>query len=62
MAPHVRVLCLHGSRKESKFSSNFLVPLRELIDTSVLSETQSLGLAARDVIRDMIDEIGRLFP
>ena len=48
-------------KKESAFRSEYLIPLRSLLDTHVLPDTDRLGPEARLAIRELIEEIARPF-
>jgi len=58
---NVPVLKLQGARKESPFRSGFLVPLRCLLDPHVISAANRLNLGARNILLNLIEEIGRPF-
>jgi hypothetical protein len=58
---NVRVLKLQGMKKESAFRSDFLIPLRSIIDNRGLPKTDRLSMEAKQVILEMIEEIARPF-
>ncbi len=55
------VLRLQGAKKESLFAPSFLIPLRCLLNSEVLPESDQLGIPQKDSIREMISEISRVF-
>lgn len=57
----VPVLCLQGMRNKTDFLSAFLIPLRSLLVSGVLPETERLVYASRQIIHEMIDEISKAF-
>jgi HKD family nuclease len=57
----IQVLKLQGMKKESAFQSEYLIPLRSLLDTNVLPDTDRLGPEARRAILELIEEIARPF-
>lgn len=55
------VLRLQGAKKESLFSPSFLIPLRCLLNSDVLPESNQLGILQKDFIRNMLSEISKAF-
>lgn len=55
------VLRLQGAKKESLFSPSFLIPLKCLLNSDVLPESNQLGTLQKDFIRDMLSEISKVF-
>ena len=57
----VPVLKLQGREGEGLFKPAFLIPMRKLLTGDILPNTERFGIAQRDTIRGMLNEISRLF-
>lgn len=58
---NVQVIPLQGIKRERSFKSDFLIPIRSLLDEGVLNESSRLGAEQREVIRELIAELASLF-
>jgi hypothetical protein len=58
---NVQVLKLQGMKKEATFRSEYLIPLKSLLDTRVLPDTNRLGPKARRAILYLIKELAQPF-
>jgi hypothetical protein len=55
------VLRLQGAKKESLFSPSFLIPMRCLLNSDVLPESDKWGILQKNSIRDILSEISKAF-
>jgi hypothetical protein len=51
------VLRLQGTKKETFFKPSFLIPLRSLLCTDLIPESERFGTLQRNYIREMLSEI-----
>jgi len=56
-ANNVPVLRLQGTEGEGLFRTDFIIPMQTLLDIDVLPITECFGIAARDTIHKMLNEI-----
>jgi hypothetical protein len=55
------VLRLQGTKKETFFKPSFLIPLRSLLSTDLIPESNKFGTLQRNYIREMLYEISTVF-
>lgn len=55
------VLSLQSTKKETAFLSHFLIPIRSLLNSAVLEESEKFGTNHENALREMLSEISMSF-
>jgi hypothetical protein len=56
-----RVLSLQGTKKETTFISHFLIPIRSLLNSAVIKDSETFGTNHENALRGILSEISRSF-